>query len=188
MILFLIRHGQTTANLAGVYSGQSDVMLTEQGRAQAQALQPLLAKYEFDRVYSSDLTRAADTQRLAIPDVEGIRTPLLREIDVGELAGCSISNLWREKGNPHGDFTPYGGENFTQCTNRLREFLAQLEADPCERVAAFAHGGLIRGMLHIVLGDQADVDAALTGNCSVAVFRFDGKRWLMLAWNYMGEV
>lgn len=188
MVLFLIRHGQTTANEAGVYSGQTDVMLTEQGRAQAETLRPLLAGYEFDRVYSSDLTRAVDTQRLVIPGREGIRTPLLREIDVGAAAGCSFGEIWEKYGNPKGDFTPFGGENFAQTTERLRNFLSQLEAEPCERVAAFAHGGLMKSMLHIVMGTQANVDPVINGNCNVAVFRFDGKRWLLLAWNLMGKI
>lgn len=188
MILFMIRHGQTTANLDGVYSGQTDVMLTEQGKAQAEALRPKLAKYSFDQVWSSDLTRAAETQRLAIPGVEGNRTALLREIDVGELAGQSITAVREKYGDLRGDYSPFGGESYGQLTGRVRKFLDQLEADPCERVAAFAHGGLINGMLNIVLGGRANVSAAVNGNCNIAVFRFDGKRWMLLAWNYMGEV
>ena len=90
MLLFLIRHGQTTANETGTYSGQTDVMLTELGKAQAEAIRPVLAQYKFDRVYSSDLTRAIDTQKLAIPEAQGICSPLLREMDVGSLAGQSI--------------------------------------------------------------------------------------------------
>jgi probable phosphoglycerate mutase len=188
MILFLIRHGQTTANLSEIYSGQTDVMLTEDGKEQARALQPLLSKYKFDRVYSSDLTRAAETQRLAIPGIEGARTPLLREIDVGSLAGQSFAWVWKAYGNLKGDFSPFGGEIFVQVTDRLRKFLAQLEANPCERAVAFAHGGLMRSMLSIVLGAGTNVDAVANGNCNVAVFRFDGKRWILVAWNLMGKM
>ena len=87
MILFLVRHGQSVANVTKIYSGHNDVPLTEEGRAQAVALRPVLSELTFDRVYSSDLSRAIDTQLLALPGVEGIRTPLLREIDVGRAAG-----------------------------------------------------------------------------------------------------
>ena len=187
MLLFLIRHGQTEANVAAVYSGQTDVMLTEQGREQAAALRPLLERYEFDRVYSSDLTRAVETQRLAVPDREGIRTPLLREIDVGSAAGCSIAKIARDHGDPKGNFTPFGGENYAQLTDRLREFLSRLEADPCQCAVAFSHGGLIKCMLHIVTGLGTNVVPVANGNCNVTVFRFDGTRWNLMAWNLAGD-
>ena len=45
MILFLIRHGQTTANETGTYSGQTDAKLTELGKAQAKALVPMILEF-----------------------------------------------------------------------------------------------------------------------------------------------
>ena len=80
MKLFLIRHGQSTANLVKTYAGQTDAPLTEQGRLEAEQIRPILGKFSFDRVYSSDLTRAIDTQRIALPDAVAETTPLLREI------------------------------------------------------------------------------------------------------------
>ena len=62
MKLFLVRHGQTVSNVAGVYAGQTDVILTDAGRAQAMKIRPILEKFQFDKVYSSDLSRAIDTQ------------------------------------------------------------------------------------------------------------------------------
>ena len=61
MKLFLVRHGQTTANQQKIYAGQTDVLLTEQGRQEAESIRPILEKFTFDRVYSSDLTRARRT-------------------------------------------------------------------------------------------------------------------------------
>ena len=187
MLLFLVRHGQTTANETGTYSGQTDVMLTELGKAQAEAIRPVLAQYKFDRVYSSDLTRAIDTQKLAIPDAEGICSPLLREMDVGSLAGQSIKAVKEKSAGFASDFTPFGGESVQMQTERLRKFLASLEADPCERVVAFVHGGLTRCMLRIVMGENADFTGIVSANCGISVFRFDGKRWIMEAWNLNGK-
>ena len=188
MVLFLIRHGQTTANETGTYSGQTDAKLTELGKAQAKALVPILEKYTFDKVYSSDLSRATDTQRIALPHIEGIRTPLIREIDVGSLAGQSIMGTREKYGNLNNDFTSFGGENYDMLTARMRKFLDMLESQPCERVAAFAHGGLIRSMLRIVLGNTIDQQGIITDNCSIAVFKFNGERWQLHAWNLMGNV
>lgn len=192
MKLFLVRHGQTEANLNRIYSGQRDVMLTDNGRAQAVAIRPVLANMKFDRVYSSDLTRAIETQRLALPGVEGVRTPLLREIDAGRAGGCPFGQVpgapegWNSRKDPD-PYVKVGGESFAQLTERLRCFLKQLEEDPCDRVAVFAHNGIIGSMMRIVLGDQLDRRAFVADNCSIHVFEFDGTGWKILAWNYMRE-
>ena len=89
MKLFMVRHGQTTGNVAGLIYGQMDYPLTQKGRDQAMAIRPVLRRISFDRVYSSDLSRAIETQQLAVPDAQGIRTPLLREFDVGRLTNIT---------------------------------------------------------------------------------------------------
>ena len=132
MILFLVRHGQSVANVTKVYSGHNDVALTELGRDQAVALRPVLSDITFDRVYSSDLSRAIDTQRLALPGVEGIRTPLLREIDVGRAAGHPWGQIpdapegWNSKTDQDA-YARVGGESSADMRNRIREFLQILE-------------------------------------------------------------
>ena len=191
MKLFLVRHGQTTANLNKIYAGQTDVPLTEQGRKEAEAIRPILAPFSFDRVYSSDLSRAIDTQRLALPGVEATQTPLLREFDVGNLVGRSFSEVaaqiseefrWRR------DYTGFSGENADMVCARLVKFLHQLEADPCELAIAFAHNGIMNMMLRTVLGSSFDYSAAYSRNCAIHVFEYDGTKWRLLAWNYMGTI
>lgn len=180
MKLFLIRHGQTSANLNRIYAGQSDIPLTELGRQQAEALQPILADFQFDRVYSSDLSRAVDTQKLALPGVEGQQLKCLREYDVGSLAGQPFQGV---KG-----YDIYGGETADMVCDRVRSFLKILEEDPCEYVAAFAHGGIVKCMLQVVLGVAYDRNSVIVDNCSIAVFEFKNGRWSLLAWNYGGSV
>ena len=102
MKLFMVRHGQTTGNVAGLIYGQVDYPLTQKGRDQAAAIRPVLDKYKFDRVYSSDLSRAIETQQIAVPGTEGIRTPLLREFDVGKLTNVPYAEAeekYSEKAN-----------------------------------------------------------------------------------------
>ena len=91
MKVFFVRHGQSEANLKKIYAGQSDVPLTEQGRAEAAAIAPILAPYTFDRVYTSDLSRAIETQEIALPGVKAnVASPLIREYDVGNIVGQPI--------------------------------------------------------------------------------------------------
>lgn len=191
MKLFLIRHGQSVANLNQTYTGQSDVPLTETGRKEAEAIRPVLERFTFDRVYSSDLSRAADTQRLALPGVEGIRTPLLREFDLGSLVGQSIAEVrkqWGAQLSKTRDYSPFGGESTQDVCRRLREFLTMLEEDPCDCVAAFAHGGVLGCMMQLVLGVDYDRAVMRSQNCAIHVFDFDGTRWRLVAWNYMGRI
>lgn len=193
MKLFLIRHGQTMANVEARASGQLDVPLTDTGREQAASIRPILEKFHFDRVYSSDLSRAIHTQRLAIPGVEGIPTPLLREIDVGSVCGMTFREIQEMLGgksaaNIPGQYANFGGESAEMVSARLRKFLDMLEQDPCEYVAAFAHGGVQGIMLQTILGADFDRTRTFSSNCAIHVFEFSGGKWKLLAWNYMGKI
>lgn len=185
MKLFLIRHGQTVTNLEKRWTGQLDVALTEQGRREAEQIRPILAQIPFDRVYSSDLSRAVITQQLALPGYTAEQTKLLREFDVGSLAGSAFSDIPAEQRKP---YNYYGGESTADVCNRIRHFLKELEGKPWENVAAFAHNGVLSCMLRVVL--NADFSGAVVGsrNCAIHVFEYDGKMWRLLAWNYMGKV
>lgn len=191
MKLFLIRHGQSEANLSFCYAGQSDSKLTELGRQQALAVRPILKDIKFDRVYSSDLSRALDTQKLALPDYSAETTPLLREFAVGSLAGKPFIKLESDPALVSvrkRDYTPFGGENADMVYDRLRQFLAGLEANPCENVAAFVHNGIMLTMLRVAIGTDFDYGATRSGNCAVHIFDYDGKTWRLLSWNYMMPV
>ena len=87
MKIYMIRHGESTANAERKHAGWAQVPLTERGRADAIAAGALIEGLHFDRVYVSDLIRARETMELALPNTEAIESPLLREISVGELAG-----------------------------------------------------------------------------------------------------
>lgn len=72
MRLWLVRHGETEANVAGLYSGHAPTPLTEKGIGQAKTLHTLLRHAPFDRVLCSELERARHTARLVL---EGRDTP-----------------------------------------------------------------------------------------------------------------
>ena len=186
MKLFLIRHGQTEDNEKKIFSGQLDHMLSEKGRQQAAALAPVLGKIPFDRVYSSDLTRAMDTQKLALPQYEAITLPLLREYSLGSLSGLPYKTVREEYGITNSDYSPYGGESIPMVDARTKSFLSILEEDPCDYVAAFVHGGIIRSFMRHVLGSNANTRALVNSNCFVAVLTFEDNEWKLLSWNYAG--
>ena len=193
MKLFLVRHGQTTGNVAGLIYGQLDYPLTQKGRDQAAAIRPVLDRIRFDRVYSSDLSRAIETQKIAVPGAVSIQTPLLREFDVGLLTNMSYTEaeenyaLQLENARTNG-YDWFGGESYEQILDRLRKFLNLLEADPCDNVVAFTHNGMLGFMLQLVLGAQFSRTTVKSKNCAIQVFEYDGKKWKLLAWNYMSVI
>lgn len=93
--IYLVRHGQTEENLAGVLQGHLPGRLTEKGKEQARGLIPQLAALSLDAVLCSDLQRCLDTLRIALDgrELPTEATPLLREIDWGSLTGKPIKDI-----------------------------------------------------------------------------------------------
>lgn len=65
-----VRHGQSVANLEGWLAGHHDAPLTEQGRAEARAARMGLTELRPTRAFCSDLSRAHQTARLLLAEVE----------------------------------------------------------------------------------------------------------------------
>lgn len=59
--LVLVRHGQSEWNALGLWTGQEDVALTEQGKAEARAAAEHLRELTLHKGYASNLTRAQQT-------------------------------------------------------------------------------------------------------------------------------
>jgi alpha-ribazole phosphatase len=68
MKLWLVRHGETEANVAGLYSGHAPTPLTPRGVAQARALGERLRAVPFDKVFCSELARTGTTADLLLGD------------------------------------------------------------------------------------------------------------------------
>ncbi len=168
--LIFVRHGQSEANLAGVYAGQrADVQLTGHGREQAKAAGKLLKREDIDTIFASDLDRAQTTAEIIAHEVgypinKIITDARIREINVGGLTGKP----------DHGFMTFLKiaalGEDTTIETPavvaaRLRPFLAELCTHyDGKTVLVVAHAGLgrvLRSMLtEVAIEDLAKLDVA----------------------------
>lgn len=188
MTLFMIRHGETTGNVDKLFYGNMDLPLTENGRAQARALQPLLEKYRFDRVYSSDMSRAVETAQLVLPGCEPIQTPLLREYEMGTLCGRTHAEGLALYGYLNSHYERAGGESPEQVGARLKKFLDDVVQQGEERVAVFTHSGVMKTMMMLVLGMDCATSNLQSTNCNVAVFRYIKDRWILSVWNLAGDI
>ncbi len=186
MRLYMIRHGQSEANLKRIFSGQNlNIDLTEQGEAEARAAGELLKGISFDKVYSSDQRRAWRTQELALPQYKAERLAMIREFDVGSLTGMPIEDLNQEivRHRLAHDYTPYGGENNEMVRSRAERFLSLITSLPYENVAAFSHVGFMKRLFSAATGVEHDPNLFGCSNCGICVFEYEGGKWKVLHWN-----
>ncbi len=84
--LVLVRHGQSTWNLENLFTGWTDVDLSEQGRAEALAAGRLLREqgHEFDIAFTSVLKRAIRTLWLMLDEMDRMWIPVERSWRLNE--------------------------------------------------------------------------------------------------------
>jgi 2,3-bisphosphoglycerate-dependent phosphoglycerate mutase len=94
--LILLRHGQSTWNLENLFTGWTDVGLTEQGEIEARTAGRLMAEEGLkpDIMFTSVLKRATDTADLALEeagwsDIPTKRSWRLNERHYGDLQGLN---------------------------------------------------------------------------------------------------
>lgn len=89
MLIYFVRHGETTANKEGRIQGQSlDEPLTEAGIRQVENILPLLPT-DFDLLFSSPLKRAKQSAEIIAKHTgkEIIFSKEIMEQDFGEFSG-----------------------------------------------------------------------------------------------------
>jgi hypothetical protein len=98
MTIFLVRHGETEWNRARRYQGWSDSPLTEDGIAQAEAIEPLTG-LEFRRGRSHALDLAEKSEVLQDPQTAAvvIATPVASHFDLAVKALEARKNILVEK-------------------------------------------------------------------------------------------
>ena len=93
--LVLLRHGQSTWNLENLFTGWTDVDLTELGRSEAAEAGRLLAAegVEFDQVYTSVLKRAIPTLWIALDAMDRMWLPVERSWRLNERHYGALQGL-----------------------------------------------------------------------------------------------
>ncbi|PRO65505.1 histidine phosphatase family protein [Alkalicoccus urumqiensis] len=157
--MYLIRHGESEGNVQKIIQGQTDYPLSEAGMLQAEKLGRAFAEVNLDAVYSSDLTRAADTAAKIAGSIPVKEDMLLREVFLGPLEGKTRAEL--EADYPelaHKSVVTSGipgTETFDMLTERCRSFVHYLHHEhQDDHIACVSHGGFISILLmYFIAGD-----------------------------------
>lgn len=96
--LVLLRHGESTANQEGVYTGWNDVPLTDKGRRQAEEAGHILAATNFtpSQVHTSVLIRAITTANIVMNVCGFLYLPLFKSWRLNERHYGALRGLNKE--------------------------------------------------------------------------------------------
>jgi probable phosphoglycerate mutase len=141
-IVYFVRHGQSQANVDGVFAGcLLDSPLTTKGLEQADLTAEVLRGKTFDVIVSSSLLRAKSTaERIAKRlDYDGsiLIEPLLQERDFGEATGKPWGSAAETQID---DGTAKGLETIEQLAERMQRLLDWFDTVPGESILAVGHG------------------------------------------------
>ena len=191
--LYLVRHGETAANVTATLQGQSDVPLNENGLEQAALVGKRLRNTPFDAIWSSDLSRAAVTAQAIAGERKVEYTPLLREWDLGDWVGLT----WAEAGEKYPDEMALfrngdpeakvpGGESRQEFRERGAQVLKWvLENFSGKKVLCVSHGGLLKAIYRAAAQGECHDSFLRTDNTCFCCLRHSGKtgRWQLVFWN-----
>ena len=157
--LILVRHGETEWNARKVLQGQADVPLSARGQAQAQALYPIVRRWQPSSAVCSDLGRAVQTAAL-LGWTHAQHDARLREAHLGEWTTREVAELKRDDGAHYqrwrdGKDSPPGGEDFSALKARVMTAIDSLSISP-GAVLVVTHGGVIRAALSSLIGLHPD--------------------------------
>lgn len=134
MRFFLVRHGQTTANVSGVMYGSTDLPLTPEGIEQGRRIAGYLEPVSFNQTIASQLQRAQHTARLIVPSCEAPHIDQrLNEMDFGAWEMRHFSAIVKD--DPHAwqrwmddwqNASPTDGEPFPRFAARVNDAAEEL--------------------------------------------------------------
>jgi broad specificity phosphatase PhoE len=156
--IYLFRHGQTTFNRDGIFTGLKDARLTSLGRKQARAIALMLKKKKIEAAFFTKLSRSKETLKEVLkfhPECRiEIEDDQMIERSYGNLAGHHHSEIIKRFGGEqyehwHRGFgdRPPKGESFSDVEKRVSSFIKDLRIFIKKNrvnVAISAHGNSIR--------------------------------------------
>lgn len=190
----LVRHGETTANAAGVWQGATNSLLSERGRRQAEAAGRRLQQESFDLVVASDLGRTQQTASAIGFDYE--TDSRWRELQLGAWEGMTRAEIiaaypeeaaafWTGQ-----DMSIEGSETIAELVARVGEALGDVAARLSDdgRALVVTHGGPIFGIVAESLGIASPPPLSGVANTSFTRLWLNGSDRQVPVYNDFGHV
>jgi probable phosphoglycerate mutase len=163
--LYLVRHGQSLANVTWEFSYRRvDPPLTERGLLQVSATAEYLRTVHVDALYASPMMRAVQTAEIfgltLGLDYEVVEA--FREVNVGELEDLPPSaETWAIHARVHDDWArgAYGssfpgGEDYHSLSGRAVDALTRIVAErPGQAILVVAHGAIFTAAVDAICPD-----------------------------------
>lgn len=159
--LVLIRHGESVWNAKGLWTGLTDVPLTNKGREQGRQIAQIIKNIKFDLAFTSPLVRAKQTLEEIIKvlgvSFRIIEDPALNERDYGQFTGQNKWDIKKQLGEENFlkirrsfDYPIAGGETLKDVYDRvvpyyLKNILPNLQRR--KNVLMVAHGNSLRALI-----------------------------------------
>ena len=189
--LWLVRHGQTEANKAGILQGWCDYPLTELGLREAKNTGKFLSQVQFDRILSSDLKRAYETAKIisagsSFANIKSVeQTVLAREVSFGVKEGLpkdtslgEAMKIFAEKNNVDISKVVNSAETYEDVRVRqmqliefIRDGLSPLHRASHDevKILCVTHGAFIRNFFSNFTNEKV----SSISNCGISVVAVD---------------
>jgi probable phosphomutase (TIGR03848 family) len=199
--VILLRHGRSSANVAGVLAGRSPgVELDETGRAQAEKVIARLDGVPLAAIVCSPMTRCEQTVAplAAARELTPVTEPDLAEVDYGSWTGSELKTLAKEplwkvvQAHPSAAVFP-DGEGLAGMQARsvaaIRKHDAAIAAEhgPQAVWLACSHGDVIKSVLADALAVHLDnFQRIVVDTCSISVISYTPTRPFVARVNDVG--
>ena len=188
--LILARHGESIWNREGLWTGLTDIGLSERGNEEATQAGAFLEDTPISRAFVSKLRRARQTVEeilLFQPEAERIpiiEDPALNEKDYGIYTGKNKAQVRQEVGEEvfglirrSWDYEIEGGESLSQVHAKVAAFHVE-RVLPClekgETVLIGSHNNTLRAYVKELEGIPEDeVGGIELGTAEVRIYEFD---------------
>lgn len=153
-ILGLLRHGETEWNVLGKIQGSKDSPLTLKGKCHVAQWLPTLRRWDWDRIYASDLPRVKQTVAILNSELQlpVHYAPGLREQDWGQWEGQTLADIKKTQKKEllrqvakGWEFQAPGGESRAVVRNRVFASLHSIvKKHVGEKLLLVCHQGIIK--------------------------------------------
>lgn len=188
--LLLVRHGQSTANARGIWQGQMEFPLSEEGRRQATLAGRALTREPFDGLYSSPLSRAFETAEIIRRETTFPREPVPVEGLSERHGGVLEGHTWAEQEERNPELAKkflaipeeerwalVGAETDEQVMERFERAISWIRARHSDgsRIVVVSHGGVMRAFLRDLFGPGTLPGTQRTSNASITRISWSGE-------------